>query len=125
MSEEKKEIPAPAASETGEGIITIEDLMKVDIRIGTVRSAEAVRGSTKLLRLGIDDGEGERTILAGIAGYYEPGELVGKQVSFIANLKPRKMMGEMSQGMVLAAVNGDRLSILSPVSEMAPGSKVS
>ena len=60
MAEEQKAAPSPAVSETGEGIITIEDLMKVDIRIGTVRSAEAVRGSTKLLRLGIDDGEGGR-----------------------------------------------------------------
>ena len=125
MPEKPKESPATAESDSETGIITIEDFIKLDIRIGTVLSAENVKKSTKLLRLKIDDGDGGRTILAGIAGHYTPEEIVGKQVAFIANLKPRKMMGEYSHGMVLAAEDGDTLSVLNPLGEVSPGSKVS
>ncbi|MFC1551761.1 methionine--tRNA ligase subunit beta, partial [Candidatus Latescibacterota bacterium] len=101
------------------------DFLKVDIRVGTVESAEAVEDSNKLLRLKINDGTGGRQILAGIAKHYSPEELTGKQVAFIANLKPRKMMGEMSEGMVLAAVDGDTLTVLNPGADVSPGTKVS
>ena len=84
-----------------------------------------MEGSKKLLRVKIDDGMGGRQVLAGIALDIDPETLPGKQVVFIANLKPRKMMGEYSQGMVLAAGDGDTLSILNPLGEVSPGSKVS
>ena len=129
--EEKKmttttdEPPLPDESVKDENIITIEDFIKCDIRVGTVISAEKVEKSSKLLRLKIDDGMGGRTILAGIAQFFSPEEITGKQVSFIANLKPRKMMGEFSQGMVLAAVDGDTLAVLTPNKKVTPGTKVS
>ena len=68
---------------------------------------------------------GGRQLLAGIAKNYLPEELTGKQVVFVANLKPRKMMGEMSEGMVLAAVDGEKITLLSPLNEVSPGTKVS
>lgn len=123
-----KKSGTPATDTNGsedEGIITIEDFIKLDIRVGKITTAEKVEKSSKLLRLRIDDGAEGRTILAGIAKHYSPEELVGKQVSFIANLKPRKMMGEYSHGMVLAAGDDDNLSVLTTLSDVSPGTKVS
>jgi len=104
---------------------TIDDFARLDIRIGTIINAENVDGSTKLLRLDIEDGMGNRRILAGIAQSFPPEELMGKQVAFIANLKPRKMMGEYSHGMVLAAEDNGKFTVLTPDIEVSPGSKVS
>ena len=126
--EEKEEAPFPAAQapvSPEEGFIDIEEFGKVDLRIGTVTRAERVEGSSKLLRLEIDDGMCGRKILGGIAQYVAPEELTGKQVVFVANLKPRKMMGEMSQGMVLAVTDTDKLFLLHPAGKVSPGSKVS
>ena len=112
--------PEPVAAET-----TFDDFMKMDIRVGTVLECEKVKKSNKLLRFRIDDGMGGRTILSGIAQYYEPEELVGKQVCFIANFPPRKMMGQESQGMILSAVNADgSLKVISPSAPCTPGAKV-
>ncbi|MDE5633051.1 MAG: methionine--tRNA ligase, partial [Muribaculaceae bacterium] len=112
--------PEPVAAET-----TFDDFMKMDIRVGTVLECEKVKKSNKLLRFRIDDGMGGRTILSGIAQYYEPEELVGKQVCFIANFPPRKMMGQESQGMILSAVNADgSLKVISPSVPCTPGAKV-
>ncbi len=99
---------------------------KVDIRIGTVVSCERVKKSKKLLLFRIDDGTPElRTILSGIAAYYSPEELVGRQVLFIANLAPRQMMNHESCGMLLSAVNGDgSLTLLSPDTTLTPGAEV-
>lgn len=130
-SEEKpEELTAPTTPPVNgtspeEEIIDIEDFRKIDIRVGTVLKAERVDGSNKLMRIQIDDGMGGRTILAGIAQHINPDDLAGKQVVFVANLKPRKMMGEMSQGMVLAASGGEKLFILRPTGEVAPGTRVS
>lgn len=126
----KEETPKPAAGASEglpplEEVIDIEDFRKVDIRVGTVLQAERVEKSDKLMRLHIEDGMGGRTILAGIARHLAPEDLVGKQVVFVANLKPRKMMGEMSQGMVLAASEGDKLFVLRPTGGIAPGTRVS
>ena len=99
-----------------------------DIRVGLVTSCEKVKKSKKLLKFHIDDGTKDgRTILSGIAAYYEdPQELVGKQVLFVANFEPRKMMGEESQGMILSAVNFDgSLSVTTTSKEVKPGSIVS
>ena len=99
---------------------------KLDIRVGRVKACEKVKKSKKLLKFCIDDGSGtDRTILSGIASYYEPSELIGKQVVFVANFVPRKMMGEESCGMILSALNYDgSLSVITPSSEVKPGAQV-
>lgn len=85
-------------------MITIDDFSKVELKVGTVLSAEEVEGSEKLLKLEVDLGEEKhRQILAGVKQYYKPEDLVGKQVIVVANLEPRMMMGLESQGMILAA----------------------
>jgi methionyl-tRNA synthetase len=99
--------PAPAAAAAavdGSGQITIDDFIKVDLRVGQVKSAEKVKGADKLLHLHVDIGEAEpRSIVAGIATAYEPEALVGRKVVIVANLAPRKLRGLTSQGMVVAA----------------------
>ena len=105
--------------------VTYDEFEKLDIRVGTILSCEKVKKSNKLLKFEIADGLENRTILSGIAQYYEPEELVGKQVCFIANFPPRKMMGLESQGMILSAVNFDgTLSVITPHREVKPGSQV-
>ena len=105
--------------------VTFDDFEKLDIRVGTVLSCEKVKKSNKLLKFEIADGLENRTILSGIAQYYQPEDLVGKQVCFIANFPPRKMMGLESQGMILSAVNFDgSLSVITPQREVKPGSQV-
>jgi methionyl-tRNA synthetase len=107
--------------------VDFETFEKLDIRVGLVTSCEKVKKSKKLLKFHIDDGTPEgRTILSGIAAYYEnPEELVGKQVLFVANFAPRKMMGEESQGMILSAVNYDgTLSVTTTSKDVKPGSQV-
>jgi len=106
--------------------ITFDDFMKVDIRIGTVVSAEKVKKSNKLLKLRVDTGLDERTILSGIAKHYSAEEMVGKQVSVLVNLAPRPMMGEVSEGMVLMVEDSEgELKLLSPSDRVNPGSSVS
>ena len=105
--------------------VTFDDFEKLDIRVGTVLSCEKVKKSNKLLKFEIADGLENRTILSGIAQYYEPEDLVGRQVCFIANFPPRKMIGMESQGMILSAVNFDgTLSVITPQREVKPGSQV-
>jgi methionyl-tRNA synthetase len=100
-------------AEDGAGVITIDDVAKVELRLGLVKTAEKVKKSKKLLRLTVDLGEdAPRQILAGIAEHYPAEDLVGKRVVVVANLAPRKMMGLESQGMVLAASAGGRLSVV-------------
>ncbi|QOI97784.1 MAG: methionine--tRNA ligase [Flammeovirgaceae bacterium] len=106
--------------------ITIDDFAKLDIRIGKVLAAERVEKSDKLLKLTIDTGVDQRTVLSGISKHYTPEEIVGKQVTLIANLAPRKMMGMQSQGMVLMAIDCDgKLKLLHPDAVVTPGSTVS
>ncbi len=106
--------------------VSFEDFEKLDIRVGFVKQCERVKKSKKLLRFTIDDGSGtDRTILSGIAAYYEPEELTGKQVLFVANFAPRQMMGIESQGMILSAVDADgALKVTSLLGKVAPGSQV-
>jgi methionyl-tRNA synthetase len=105
--------------------VVFDDFSRLDIRIGTVITAEKVEKSAKLLRLQINDGAGSRVILSGIAQHYTPEELVGKQVAFIANLEPRKIMGQESQGMVLSAEDADgKLRLIQPTVSVSPGSSV-
>ena len=106
--------------------VSFEDFEKMDIRVGLVKACEKVKKSKKLLKFTLDDGSGQdRTILSGIAQWYEPEQLVGKRVLFIANFEPRKMMGEESHGMILSAVNfnGD-LSVTTTIDEVKGGSQV-
>ena len=118
-----------AASYVAEPIkneVSFDDFEKLDIRVGHILHCEKVKKSKKLLMFTIDDGTGtERTILSGIAAYYEPEQLIGKDVLFVANFPPRKMMGIESQGMILSAVNFDgSLSVTTTLGEVKPGSQV-
>lgn len=106
--------------------ITIDDFSKLDIRIGKVTAAEKMEKSNKLLKLTVDSGADTRTILSGIAQHYSPEEIVGRNVTFIANLAPRKMMGILSQGMILMAEDSEgKLRLVSPDKDVEPGSAVS
>ena len=106
--------------------VSFEDFEKLDIRVGHILNCEKVKKSKKLLKFTIDDGTGtERTICSGIAAYYEPEDLIGKDVLFVANFAPRKMMGIESQGMILSAVNFDgSLNVTSLLGKVKPGSQV-
>jgi methionyl-tRNA synthetase len=106
--------------------IVYDDFAKLDIRVGKVLAAEKMPKSDKLLKLTVDTGVDQRTVLSGIAKHYSPEEMVGKQVTLIANLAPRKMMGIDSQGMILMAEDADgKLKLLQPNDIVAPGSTVS
>jgi len=105
-------------------LIGIDDFASVDLRVATVITAEAIPKAKKLLKLEVDMGE-RRTIVAGIANFYRPETLVGKQVIIVANLKPAKLMGIESQGMLLAAVDGDQCTISSVDKPARPGARIS
>ena len=112
--------PEPVAAEC-----TYDDFMKLDIRVGKVVECEKVKKAKKLLKFRIDDGMGGRTIISGIALYYEPEELIGKEVCFIANFPPRPLMGIESQGMILSAEDADgRLVVIGPTGPVRPGVQV-
>ncbi len=106
--------------------VSFDDFEKLDIRVGHILNCEKVKKSKKLLKFTIDDGSGvERTICSGIAAYHEPEQLIGKDVLFVANFAPRKMMGIESQGMILSAVNFDgSLNVTSLLGKVKPGSQV-
>ncbi len=106
--------------------VSFDDFEKLDIRVGHILNCEKVKKSKKLLKFTIDDGSGvERTICSGIAAYYEPEQLISKDVLFVANFAPRKMMGIESQGMILSAVNFDgSLNVTSLLGKVKPGSQV-
>ncbi len=105
--------------------VEFDTFMKADLRVGTVLECKKVPKADKLLQFLIDDGMGTRTIVSGIAKYYEPEDLVGKQVCFIANLAPRKLKGVVSQGMILSAENADgSLVVMGPTAPVVPGAQV-
>lgn len=108
--------------------IDIDYFLKVELRVARIEQAEALPKSKKLLKLQIDLGElGKRQILSGIAQYYDPATLVGRSIIVIANLKPAKIMGEESEGMLLAASTegeGSVLALLTPNCEIPPGTRV-
>ena len=104
--------------------IDLATFQHVDLRVGTIISAEKIVKSDKLLKLEIDIGE-PRQVVAGIAQHYEPGDLMGKQVIVVVNLKPAKLMGVESHGMVLAAKSDGRLVLISPEQDASPGAAVS
>jgi len=106
--------------------IDFSQFEKLDIRVGHIKACEKVKKANKLLKFTIDDGSGhDRTIVSGIAKFYQPEELVGRDILFIANLAPRQLMGIESQGMILSAENFDgNLALTTTLSEVKPGSKV-
>jgi tRNA-binding protein len=106
-------------------LVGIEDFLKLDIRLAKVLSAERVEGSEKLIKLRVSLGDEERTLVAGIAKHYTPEALIGKSILILANLKPRKIMGIESQGMVLALSDGEGLSLIVPDRDLKEGAKVS
>ena len=112
--------PKPIAAEC-----TYDDFARLDIRVGTVTACEKVKKADRLLKLSIDDGLGGRTIVSGIAKFYQPEELVGRQVCFIANFPPKPLKGIESQGMVLSAEDADgRLVVIGPTGPVRPGVEV-
>jgi len=106
-------------------LINIDQFSLIDLRIGKVMNCEEKEGSDKLLRLTVDFGEeGERNILSGIKEWYKPEQIIGKDFLFVINLEPRKMMGEESQGMILAAEGSKKPVPLKPISRVTPGAKL-
>jgi len=123
--------PTPAKDGTASGgnqrvgeTIDITDFAKIDLRIAEIKAAERVEGADKLLKLQVNIGPEERQIVAGIAKHYEPESLVGKKIVVVTNLKPVKLRGIESNGMLLAASSEDKVVILTPEKEIPPGSKV-
>jgi methionyl-tRNA synthetase len=105
--------------------VTFDDFSKVDIRTATILEAEKVPKTTKLLRLKIDTGLDVRTIVSGIAEYYEPESIIGKQISIVANLEPRKIKGIESKGMILMAEDMDgKLVMVTPAEKVSNGSTI-
>ena len=108
--------------------IDFADWEKLDIKVGKILKAEEIEGADKLLKLSVDTGDGkgkERTLVAGIKQHYNIDELVGKKIIVLCNLASRKMKGVESQGMLLAAVDGDEVVLLGPEKDIKQGSKVS
>ncbi|QKK09078.1 MAG: methionine--tRNA ligase subunit beta [Planctomycetota bacterium] len=130
--------PQPTAAETkpesdAKPEISFEDFARIDLRVAKIVQAEAHPNADRLLKLQLDDGSGTpRQICAGIREFYQPDDLVGKSIVIVANLAPRKIRGEESRGMMLAASDAPKGSegprgvvVMTPMSEIAPGSTVS
>jgi methionine--tRNA ligase beta chain len=105
-------------------MISFEDFQKIDLRVAKIIKAEKIEGSEKLLKLEVNLGKEIRQIVAGIAKFYQPEDLVGKEIVVVANLEPKKLMGLESQGMLLAADDNGKPIILIPEKEVAPGTKI-
>lgn len=104
--------------------ITIEDFQQIDLRVASVRAVEIVKGADRLLKLLLWDGTRERTVVSGIREHYTPDELIGQQVVIVANLKPVKLKGIVSEGMILAGSASGVLSVVSPIKSLAEGARV-
>ena len=116
---------APAVAPAGTDRISIDDFMKVDLRVAKVLTAEKVPNSRKLVKLSIDLGTEQRTLVAGIAEAYEPEQLVGRTIVMVFNLKPAKLMGIESNGMVLAASpDGGKPTLVGFDADVPPGTRV-
>jgi methionyl-tRNA synthetase len=105
-------------------VITIEDFAKIELRVGTVTSAKPHPAADRLIVLSVNVGPEERQLVAGIKAHYEPGALVGRQVVVVTNLQPARLRGVESQGMLLAATDGERIVLLGPDQPVSPGSPV-
>ncbi|PRX39909.1 methionyl-tRNA synthetase [Planifilum fimeticola] len=123
-SGKKPEKGASKKEEDAPGIISIGDFAKVDLRVAEVVEADRVKGADRLLKLQLDLGGERRQVVAGVAQYYQPEELVGRKVICVANLKPAKLRGERSEGMILAAKDGDRLVLATVSGDIPSGTRV-
>ncbi|MBI2844686.1 MAG: methionine--tRNA ligase [Armatimonadetes bacterium] len=119
-----QQAPEETKPEAEEPVISYDEFKKLDIRVAEIKSAEQVAGTDKLLQLTVDPGDGERTIVAGIAQWYEPEKLLGKKIVLLANLQPAKIRGVESRGMLLAADVDGRAIILTPDEDVPSGAKV-
>jgi methionyl-tRNA synthetase len=124
MAEDKHNAPtresvAPSPQAASHQRISIEEFAKVEMRVGQILHAERIEGSRKLIKMRVDLGSEMRQVVAGIAGAYEPDGLLNKKIILVVNLQPVKLMGVVSDGMVLAAVDGDR-PILATFTEDVP-----
>jgi len=128
VSEQKPDLPAPPAAQapapSGSEEITIDDFLRVNLRVARVVSAERIEGADKLLKLQLDLGTERRQIVAGIAKAYAPEALVGKSIVVVANLKPAKLRGVESQGMLLAADLDGRPIVATFEDDVRPGTRV-
>jgi methionyl-tRNA synthetase len=105
--------------------ISFDQFAAMDVRVGTILTAEKVAKTKKLLKLTIDTGIDQRTVVSGIAEHYEPEGIIGQQVSILVNLEPREIKGIMSQGMILMSEDAEgRLSFISPINHMPNGSVI-
>ena len=111
-------------SEINTDIISMKDFKHLDLRIGTIINAEKINGSDKLLKLQVDLGDHKRQIISGIAEIYTPEELINKNIVVLCNLKPAKIFGNESNGMLLAAESGSDVSLLSIDKKISNGAKV-
>ena len=124
--EEPKSTPEVTPVSDGKTTIEYADFVKLDLRVATIKDAERVPKTDKLLKLILDVGGEERTVVSGIAGSYSPDEIIGQQVTLLANLAPRKLRGVVSQGMILMAEEGNgKLSFVSPDRNIDSGSTIS
>lgn len=122
---QKKEQPKKEDAPAGDGYITIDDFAKVQLKVAKVLECERVEGADKLLKLQLEVGEEKRQVVSGIAKHYSPEELIGKYVVLVANLKPVKLRGIESNGMILAASDDSTLTLVTPMTEIKSGADVS
>jgi methionyl-tRNA synthetase len=108
-----------------DGLLDIADFSRAKLRVAQVISAEKVEGTDKLLKLQIDLGKEQRQIVAGVAQFYTPEQITGKKITVVTNLKPAKIRGVESNGMLLAAKSGEKLFLLTPDGDLPPGAKIS
>ncbi|NOZ24823.1 MAG: methionine--tRNA ligase subunit beta, partial [Nitrospirae bacterium] len=120
---DRKKDASPRKKKESEGLISIDDFAKVELKVGKIIEAERIEGSNKLVKLQVDTGE-RRQIVAGIAKVYSPEQLVGKKIVVVANLKPAKLMGVKSEGMLLAANDGEHLVLVTPEEDVKVGARV-
>ncbi|MCL4495428.1 MAG: methionine--tRNA ligase [Firmicutes bacterium] len=126
-AEPKPDGGTPGTEREGTGTVEeigIDEFQKIDLRVGTIRHAEVVPSADRLLKLTIFDGERDRTVVSGIRAHYDAGELIGRQVVLVANLKPVKLRGIVSEGMLLAGSHGDLLSLIAPSTPLPEGARV-
>ena len=125
LATKKANEAAGAKTTPGKEPVTFDDFSKIDIRTATILEAEKVPKTTKLLKLKIDTGLDIRTIVSGIAEYYEPEAIIGKQISIVANLEPRKIKGIESKGMILMAEDKNgKLVMVAPADKVSNGSMI-
>ena len=105
-------------------MISFKEFKKMEMRIGTITKVEEIPNSKNLMKLKVDIGGQEKQAIAGIKGYYQPSEIEGKQFVFITNLEPAKLMGELSEIMILAAVEGDKVVLIKPEKGISNGALV-